>query len=38
LCRVHAPLSPADGLEITFKGGQIGNQDFFGVVERGLTV
>jgi uncharacterized protein YgbK (DUF1537 family) len=35
LCRVHAPESPADGLEITFKGGQIGNQDFFGLVERG---
>jgi uncharacterized protein YgbK (DUF1537 family) len=35
LCKVHAPQSPADGLEITFKGGQIGNQDFFGVVERG---
>jgi 3-oxoisoapionate kinase len=37
LCRVTAPGSPADGIEITFKGGQIGNVDFFGFVERGAT-
>ena len=28
LCKVRAPGSPADGLEITFKGGQIGKVDF----------
>ena len=28
LCRVYAPDSPVDGLEITFKGGQIGKIDF----------
>jgi uncharacterized protein YgbK (DUF1537 family) len=36
LCRVTAPGSPANGIEITFKGGQIGNVDFFGFVERGV--
>jgi 3-oxoisoapionate kinase len=35
LCRAAAPGSPADGIEITFKGGQIGPQDFFGMVQRG---
>jgi uncharacterized protein YgbK (DUF1537 family) len=33
LCRASAPASPADGIEITFKGGQIGAKEFFGVVE-----
>ena len=28
LCKVRAPGSPADGLEITFKGGQTGKVDF----------
>jgi uncharacterized protein YgbK (DUF1537 family) len=37
LCRVSAPSSPADGLEITFKGGQIGSDDFFGMVEKGTA-
>jgi uncharacterized protein YgbK (DUF1537 family) len=35
LCRATAPGSPADGIEITFKGGQIGPVDFFGLVEKG---
>jgi uncharacterized protein YgbK (DUF1537 family) len=35
LCRVSAPGSPADGIEMTFKGGQIGPPDFFGIVQRG---
>ncbi|HEY7088795.1 MAG TPA: four-carbon acid sugar kinase family protein [Tepidisphaeraceae bacterium] len=35
LCLVAAPGSPADGIEMTFKGGQIGKQDFFGLVEKG---
>jgi uncharacterized protein YgbK (DUF1537 family) len=34
LCRASAPDSPADKIEITFKGGQIGPVDFFGNVER----
>jgi uncharacterized protein YgbK (DUF1537 family) len=37
LCRATAPASPADGIEITFKGGQIGPVDFFGHVERGSS-
>jgi uncharacterized protein YgbK (DUF1537 family) len=32
LCRISAPNSPADGIEMTFKGGQIGPVDFFGTV------
>jgi uncharacterized protein YgbK (DUF1537 family) len=32
LVRVCAPGSPADGIEMTFKGGQIGPVDFFGKV------
>ncbi|MCJ7544737.1 MAG: four-carbon acid sugar kinase family protein [Phycisphaerae bacterium] len=35
LCRVYAPNSPADGLEITFKGGQIGTVDFLGLAAVG---
>jgi uncharacterized protein YgbK (DUF1537 family) len=35
LCRASAPGSPADGIEITFKGGQIGPVDFFGLVRDG---
>lgn len=29
LCRAHAPGSPVDGLELAFKGGQVGKRDFF---------
>jgi uncharacterized protein YgbK (DUF1537 family) len=29
LCRVHAPDSPADGLLVNFKGGQVGGPDYF---------
>jgi uncharacterized protein YgbK (DUF1537 family) len=29
LCRAQAPGSPADGLEVVFKGGQVGAGDFF---------
>jgi uncharacterized protein YgbK (DUF1537 family) len=29
LCRAHAPGSPADGLEVNFKGGQVGAPDYF---------
>jgi hypothetical protein len=35
LCRAHAPGSPADGLEVNFKGGQVGAEDYFGAVARG---
>jgi uncharacterized protein YgbK (DUF1537 family) len=32
LCKVHAPASSADGLEICFKGGQVGREDYFGML------
>lgn len=35
LCRAYAPGSPADGLELNFKGGQVGAPDYFGAVVRG---
>jgi uncharacterized protein YgbK (DUF1537 family) len=35
LCRAHAPGSPADGLEVVFKGGQVGGEDYFGGVLKG---
>lgn len=35
LCRAVAPGSPSDGLEVNFKGGQVGGEDYFEVVKRG---
>jgi uncharacterized protein YgbK (DUF1537 family) len=35
LCRVRAPRSPADGLEMNFKGGQVGSVKYFGNVREG---
>lgn len=35
LCRAHGPGSPADGLELNFKGGQVGAPDYFGAVAAG---
>ena len=35
LCKAAASDPRINGLEITFKGGQIGNEDFFGLVEHG---
>jgi len=35
LCRARAPGSPADGMEIAFKGGQIGTEDYFARLARG---
>jgi 3-oxoisoapionate kinase len=35
LCRASAPGSPADRLEIVFKGGQVGAENYFGIVKRG---
>lgn len=32
LCRASAPSSPADGREFVFKGGQVGREDFFGLL------
>lgn len=35
LCRAFAPGSPADGLGVNFKGGQVGGGDYFLVVGNG---
>jgi 3-oxoisoapionate kinase len=35
LCRVYAPGSPFDGLELALKGGQMGAEDFFSRVRDG---
>jgi 3-oxoisoapionate kinase len=35
LCRVHAAATWLDGMEITFKGGQVGRDDFFVAARRG---
>lgn len=35
ICHAHAPGSPLDGVEVVFKGGQVGADDFFGRVARG---
>jgi uncharacterized protein YgbK (DUF1537 family) len=32
LCQAHIPDSPLNGMEICFKGGQVGRDDFFGTV------
>jgi uncharacterized protein YgbK (DUF1537 family) len=37
LCRAFAPGSPADGLEVVFKGGQVGAENYFGIVKNGRT-
>jgi len=35
LCRARVPGSPADGLEVSFKAGQLGGVDYFQVAARG---
>jgi uncharacterized protein YgbK (DUF1537 family) len=35
LCRATAPGSPAHGLELVFKGGQVGDENYFEVVSKG---
>jgi uncharacterized protein YgbK (DUF1537 family) len=35
LCQAHAPGSPVDGREIIFKGGQVGGENYFGILKRG---
>lgn len=37
LCRAHAPDSPMDGREVVFKGGQVGAENYFETVKRGVT-
>ncbi|MGZ3757557.1 MAG: four-carbon acid sugar kinase family protein [Mucilaginibacter sp.] len=35
LCKAFAPGSPVDGLEVNFKGGQVGVDGYFGLVRKG---
>ncbi|GAB4024646.1 four-carbon acid sugar kinase family protein [Spirosoma gilvum] len=35
LCRATAPGSPFDGVEVNFKGGQVGSENYFGVLLEG---
>jgi uncharacterized protein YgbK (DUF1537 family) len=37
LCRAYAPGSPVDGLELNFKGGQVGAENYFEAVLQGTT-
>lgn len=38
LCRACAPGSPIDGREVNFKGGQVGPENYFGLVAEGSSV
>jgi uncharacterized protein YgbK (DUF1537 family) len=38
LCRVFAPGSPVDGIEVNLKGGQVGDETYFGVLQKGKTL
>ncbi|RZK51798.1 MAG: four-carbon acid sugar kinase family protein, partial [Hymenobacter sp.] len=35
LCRATAPGSPLHGVEVNFKGGQVGAPEYFGVLREG---
>ena len=37
LCCAHSDVAAFDGLEIALKGGQIGNDDYFGVIRDGRS-
>jgi uncharacterized protein YgbK (DUF1537 family) len=37
LCKAYAPGSPFDGLQVNFKGGQVGGEDYFGWVLHGSS-
>lgn len=37
LCRAFAPGSPADKLEVVFKGGQVGSENYFEIVKKGKS-
>ncbi len=38
LCRATSQLPFVDGIEVVFKGGQIGGDDFFGIVQHGSPI
>lgn len=35
LCKISAPNTPVDGLEVNFKGGQVGTKEYFGMACEG---
>jgi uncharacterized protein YgbK (DUF1537 family) len=35
LCRAFAPCSPVDGIEVNLKGGQVGDETYLGVLQKG---
>lgn len=37
LCKAYAPGSPLDGLEVNFKGGQVGAENYFEMALTGVT-
>lgn len=37
LCKAYAPGSAADGIEVNFKGGQVGEENYFELVLQGQT-
>jgi len=38
LCKAYAPGSAADRLEVNFKGGQVGSEDYFITVLEGKSI
>ncbi|MGE5520469.1 MAG: four-carbon acid sugar kinase family protein [Candidatus Dadabacteria bacterium] len=38
LCKAYAPGSPVDNIELNFKGGQVGAEDFFELLRRGSII
>jgi uncharacterized protein YgbK (DUF1537 family) len=38
LCKAYAPGSPIDGLEVNFKGGQVGAENYFEMVLNGQNI
>jgi uncharacterized protein YgbK (DUF1537 family) len=38
LCRAFASGSPVDGIEVNLKGGQVGDETYFGVLQKGKTL
>jgi uncharacterized protein YgbK (DUF1537 family) len=38
LCRAFASRSPVDGIEVNLKGGQVGDETYFGALQKGETI
>ena len=38
LCRAFASGSPVDGIEVNIKGGQVGDETYFGALQKGKTI